>query len=145
MTLEIRRYAPDDRDELLAVWLDASRVGHPFLSEADLAWQRQLIIDVHLPEAETWVALEDGRIVGGIGLHDGFVGGLFVLPERHRSGIGRRLLAHATALKGRLTLEVYAANVAAHAFYARCGFVAVGRKEVDDQGRPFPLLIMALP
>jgi putative acetyltransferase len=41
-----------------------------------------------------------------------------------------------------LTVEVYAANPAAAAFYARCGFVATGRKERDDQGRPLPLVVM---
>ena len=36
-------------------------------------------------------------------------------------------------------------SVAARGFYETCGFVVEGRSELDDQGRPFPLLLMRLP
>ena len=35
-------------------------------------------------------------------------------------------------------------SVAARGFYETCGFVVEGRSELDDQGRPFPLLLMRL-
>jgi putative acetyltransferase len=98
--MRLRPYAPRDRDEVLAVWLAASRVGHPFLSEADLAEQRRLVAEVYLPRAETWVVEEENRVIGFTGLLDRFVGGLFVAPDRHGRGVGRRLLEHAAALKG---------------------------------------------
>ena len=142
--MTIRPYQEADREAVLAVWARAAGVGHPFLSEADLATQRLLVAEVYLPMAETWLALDAaGRVEGFIGLLDRHVGGLFVLPDRHRRGIGARLLAHALGLKGPpLTLEVYEANPDAVAFYVRQGFLVVGRKEEDDQGRPLPLLTM---
>jgi putative acetyltransferase len=152
--VRLRPYAAADRDEVLALWRSASAVGHPFLGEADLAAQRLLVAEVYLPLAETWVAVEGeeegrGSVVGFVGLVDGpggggrHVGGLFVAPDRHGRGIGRSLLEHALLLKGPpLTLEVYEANAAAVAFYARGGFAVVGRKKTDDQGRPLPLLTM---
>lgn len=140
----IARYESADRDAVLSVWLAASRVGHPFLSEVDLATQQALVRDVYLPRAETWVLRRDGRVAGFIGLLDSFIGGLFVDPACHGQGVGRALVAHAHHLKGPLSVEVYAANTGATAFYRRCGFVEAGRRETDDEGRPQPLIRMEL-
>ncbi len=143
---EIRAYRDaEDREACLDVWLRASRVGHPFLSEADLRAQREQVDRLYLPNAENWVAVDgEGRVVGFVGLLDGLVGGLFVDPDRHGLGVGRALVGHAARLKGELTVEVYAANGAV-AFYRRCGFEPVGRKDSDAEGRPFPLLVMRRP
>jgi putative acetyltransferase len=144
--LQIRPYDPaTDQARVLDIWLVASRAGHPFLTEADLAAQRTLVRDVYVEPAETWVAIVDGRLDGFIGLLDSFIGGLFVDPQARRGGIGRALVQHAAAGKGTLTVEVYAANDAALAFSARLGFIPVGRREVDDEGRPLPLVQMRRP
>ena len=93
--LAIRPYRPEDRDEILDVWEAANRVGHPFFDEAKLLARRRRLIEVHLPAAESWVAWDEGRIVGGIGLDGAFVGGLFVAPEHH----GQRHRPPATAAR----------------------------------------------
>jgi len=144
--LQIRPYDPaTDQARVLDIWVAASHAGHPFLTEADLAAQRTLVRDVYLEQAETWVAIVDGRLDGFIGLLDSLIGGLFVDPQARRGGIGRALVQHAAAGTGTLTVEVYAANDAALAFYARLGFTPVGRREVDDEGRPLPLVQMRRP
>lgn len=141
-TPHLRPYAPEDREDCLAIWEAASRHGHPFLGEDVLAQQRGVVGDVYLPRARTVVAERDGRIVGFIGLIDAFIGGLFVDPRAHGRGIGRQLVLHAADLKGELAVEVYEANQGARAFYERLGFIAVGRREVDDEGLPHPLIRM---
>lgn len=143
--MPIRPYTPADQAAVLDIWLEASKVGHPFLSPDDLARQQALVADVYLPNAETWVAERDGRIVGFIGLLDSFIGGLFVAPDAHGQGIGQQLIAHAHVLKGPLTVEVYADNPIAPAFYRRCGFTEIARKDRDDEGRPLPILVMRKP
>ena len=141
--MHIRRYIPDDHSAALDIWLRASRVGHPFFSEAELAEQRKLVASVYLPRAENWVALdEDERLLGFIGLLKSFIGGLFVDPCVHGRGVGRALIEHAAARKGRLTVEVYEANPIAPAFYNRMGFRLVRRRPFDDDGRPQPLLVL---
>ena len=115
------------------------------MAEAALAALRTLVRGVYLEQAETWVAIVVGRLDGFIGLLDTFIGGLFVDPQVQRGGIGRTLVQHAAAGKGTLTVEVYAANDAALAFYARLGFTPVGRREVDDEGRALPLEQMRRP
>ena len=41
-------------------------------------------------------------------------------------------------------MDVNGQNAAARGFYEACGFVVEGRSELDDQGRPYPLLHMRL-
>ena len=143
--MRIRPARPDDAPRLLQIWLDASRVGHPFLGEETLQEQLPRLRDVYIPHADNWVAEEEGAILGFIGMIDDHVGGLFVAPDAHRRGVGRRLVEHAARRLGALTVEVYEQNRSACAFYRSCGFEAVGRKECDDDGRPLPLVRMRRP
>jgi putative acetyltransferase len=69
---------------------------------------------------------------------------LFLAPEFHRQGGGRRLVLHAQELHGELTTDVNEQNPAACRFYEACGFIVEGRSALDDAGRPFPLLHMRL-
>lgn len=140
----IRAYREGDRERLVAIWLAASRIGHPFLGDDELLAKRGELRHVYLPNADSWVAEHDGEIVGFIAMSGSYVGGLFVDPRWHGCGVGRALVGHARALKGPLRLEVYAANRGAVAFYTRLGFVATRRRPRDDQGRPLEVIEMAL-
>lgn len=142
---KIRPYTPKDRDRLVEIWHQASRVGHPFLSEQDLSEQKVLVRDIYLPKAENWVATDAGEPLGFVGLLDCFVGGLFVHPSAHGRGVGRALIEHAAQLKGQLDVEVYAINVGALEFYQRLGFIQVGIRNSDDQGRPLQLVRLTRP
>lgn len=42
------------------------------------------------------------------------------------------------------TVDVNEQNTQAVGFYARAGFTVTGRSPVDDEGRPYPLLHLAL-
>jgi putative acetyltransferase len=96
-------------------------------------------------ETEFWVlCVDSGTLIGFMGLSGSKMESLFLAPEFHRRGGGRRLVRHAQALKGELTVDVNEQNVPAWRFYEACGFVVEGRSELDDKGRPFPLLHMRL-
>jgi putative acetyltransferase len=140
--MQVRRATPGDAPALLHIWLDASRVGHSFLGEETLQEQLPKLRDVYIPHADNWVAASGDAILGFIGLVDNHVRGLFVAPAAHRRGVGRLLLDHASGRLGELTVEVYEQNRSACSFYRSCGFDLIGRKELDDEGRPLPLLRM---
>lgn len=134
----IRPFAPDaDTRTLSRIWLEASRLAHPFIGETRLSSQQSLIETQYLPHAETWVACINGEPAGFISLIDTFIGGLFVAPDQQGMGIGRRLIDHALNLKGELSLEVYTANAQAMRFYSALGFREVSRRPLDDEGYPF--------
>lgn len=130
----IRKYHPEDRDEVLRVWAAASERAHPFLSAGFLERERREIRNVHLPQADTWVWEAAGRVVGFASLVGTEVGAVFVDPEFQRSGIGWALLDHVRALRGELEVEVFRDNVIGRAFYAKYGFEPMLRKVHEPTG-----------
>jgi ribosomal protein S18 acetylase RimI-like enzyme len=133
-----------DLEPCLAIWRRASEVGHPFIDAADLDADAALVRERYMPAATIRVAEAEGRPAGFIALLGSFIGGLFVDPAAHGRGIGRSLVRDALADHPCLDVEVYEANAGARAFYARLGFRETGRREADDQGRPWPLLRLRL-
>jgi putative acetyltransferase len=146
VTVEIRRAIPSDRDVLLDVWLRSVRATHTFVPEEDLQTMLPQVREYLASSApEFWVVCDDaGAIAGFMGMSGSRIESLFLAPEFLRRGIGRQLVRHAQALHGGLTVDVNEQNAAACRFYEACGFVVAGRSEVDDQGRPYPLLHLRL-
>jgi putative acetyltransferase len=144
--MNIRQAIPTDRDALLDVWLRSVRATHTFLSEEDIQGLLPLVRDyLASPEAELWMLCSDaGAVMGFMGMSGSKMEALFLAPEFHRLGGGRRLVRHAQELRGELTVDVNEQNPAACRFYEACGFVVEGRAELDSSGRPFPLLHMRL-
>jgi putative acetyltransferase len=145
--MNIRRAASTDREALVGIWLRSVRATHSFLSEQDiqslLAPTRDYLTS---DEPELWVLCSgSGAVMGFMGLLGSKIDALFLAPEFHGRGGGRRLVWHAQHLRGELTVDVNEQNSAGRRFYEACGFVVEGRSEVDDAGRPFPLLHMRLP
>ncbi len=145
--MHIRPIEPADREPLVDVWLRSVRATHTFLSEQDVRFLLPLVRDYLLSEEpEFWVLCADsGALMGFMGMSGSKMDALFLDPQFHRSGGGRRLVRHAQELRGELTTDVNEQNPAALRFYEACGFVVEGRSEVDDAGRPFPLLHLRLP
>ena len=139
----IREYEDRDLDALLSVWMAASEVAHPFLSREFLAQEKENIPKLYLPNTQTWVAEEDGRVVGFISLMGNEVGALFVYPNQHRKGIGGRLMDKARTVRDELYVEVFAANPIGRGFYAKYGFEPIEEKVHEQTG--FDLVRLRLP
>jgi putative acetyltransferase len=138
---------PTDLEMLVDIWLRSARATHIFMSEDDMQSFLQLVrAYLASSEPEFWVLCSDsGAIVGFMGMCGNKMEALFLAPEVHRRGGGRRLVRHAQELHGELTADVNEQNSGACRFYEACGFVVEGRSELDSSGRPFPLLHMRLP
>ena len=130
----IREYEPRDQHDLLAAWEAASALAHPFLSQEFQAQVRHDIPNLYLPNAETWVAEEAGRVVGFISLLGNEVGAIFLQPDFHGKGIGRALMDKARDLRGELEVEVFTANEIGRAFYAKYGFELMEAKIHQPSG-----------
>jgi putative acetyltransferase len=141
--VEIRRALLSDHNALVDIWLRAVRATHHFLTEDDIAHLHQLVRNGALEGLEIWVICGDTNTpLGFMGLSGACVEALFLDPQIHRKGCGRRLLQHARGLKGQLTVDVNEQNPAAVHFYEECGFVVEGRSPLDSSGLPFPILHM---
>lgn len=145
--MRIRRATPTDRDILVEIWLRSVRATHTFLSEEDIQSLLPATRDyLTSAEPELWVLCADsGAILGFMGMAGNDVAALFLAPEARGRGGGRQLVRHAQELRGELTVDVNEQNIAARRFYEACGFVVESRSELDDAGRPFPVLHMRMP
>jgi len=89
------------------------------------------------------VADHEGQIVGFAAVKEGYLSFLYVHPDFHRRGIGRKLL--------RASLEIASAepwtivlsgNEAAIALYREEGFEEAARYESDNEGYPVTCIRM---
>lgn len=140
----IREARPADMSALVEVWLRSVRATHTFLTEEDIQFFLPLVRDALASEQlELWVLASDtNTLIGFMGLSGNSLEAMFLDPAHLRAGHGRRLVSHARGLKGALTVDVNEQNPPAVRFYEACGFVVVGRSELDSTGRPFPLVHM---
>lgn len=144
--MHLRRSRHEDCEALFTVWLRSVRATHRFVAEADLDMFTPLVREYLASEAEIWALAPagGGQPIGFMGLAGSNIDSLFLAPEWHRRGWGRRLVDHARTLRGLLTVDVNEQNVAAVAFYRACGFTVASRSDLDDMGRPYPLLHMRM-
>ena len=141
--MTIRSALPEDHGTLLRVWRRSVEATHHFLSGDDIDWYESTVSGYLPAMKDLRVADERDRgLLGFIAQEDGEIHMLFVDPEAHGHGIGTRLLEDVGQHFDVLRVDVNEDNDSAHRFYEGKGFERVGRSEVDEQGRPFPLLHM---
>ncbi len=136
MNTDIRPYRDSDLTELLSVWKSASHLAHPFLSKSFIEKEKHNIPNVYLPHADTWVLTECGRVVGFIALIGNEVGALFVAPDYHKKGFGKKLMNKARELHDRLEVEVFKENHIGRNFYESYGFKLLCEKVHEDTNQP---------
>jgi ribosomal protein S18 acetylase RimI-like enzyme len=94
---------------------------------------RTFIREVLLPKNEVWVAEDDGRVIGFLGLYGDILSHLWVHPDQQNRGAGTALLALAKERRpSGLRLQVFQQNVGARRLYERHGFTLV--KLADGSG-----------
>ncbi|CAM6562072.1 MULTISPECIES: acetyltransferase [Citrobacter] len=140
MVINIRRSRHDDGDKLVKIWCRSVDATHDFLSKAYRAELEELVKSF-LPEAPLWVAVDEKDVPVAFMLLTGeHMDALFVDPDVRGCGIGKLLIEHALTLAPELTTNVNEQNAQAVGFYKKMGFTVTGRSEVDDLGKPYPLL-----
>jgi putative acetyltransferase len=129
---------------LVEIWHRAVEATHHFLRPQDRV-TTALEVAEFLPRLSVWLAVDEGdRPLGFMGLTGGHIDSLFVDPDHHRKGIGRRFVAHALHGRDWLETEVNEQNEGARGFYSRMGFRPFARTADDGEGRPYPLLHLRL-
>ncbi|MFJ3055910.1 acetyltransferase [Herbaspirillum sp. NPDC087042] len=136
----IRKSHAGDGDRILEIWRSAVLATHAFLLRADYAEIEKEVRDF-LPSTPLLLAVDrEDKPLGFMLLDGSHMEALFVDPDYHGQGIGRRLVKHALSLSASLTTDVNEQNEQASAFYFHLGFTATHRSATDGQGRPYPLL-----
>jgi ribosomal protein S18 acetylase RimI-like enzyme len=136
----LRPARPSDGPSIAAVYVRSFRATLPHirLSHTD-AEVREHFATVVTNELDTWVALDDGAVVGFVALDRDRIDHLYVIPEATGLGLGRELLALAKRERpDGLRLYAFQANTGARRFYERHGFEVVDFDdgERNEEGEP---------
>jgi chorismate mutase/ribosomal protein S18 acetylase RimI-like enzyme len=150
--LTVRPATAADVGQLATLYLAARAAAVPAIPPpvhgAD-AVHRWLAGRVESPEAEVWLAEPDGpppEPRGLLVLEGDWVQSLYVAPGHTGTGIGALLLDLAKSLRpAGLGLYVFESNARAQAFYARHGFVEVGRGDGADNEEGAPDIELVWP
>lgn len=135
---------PGEYPQLVQVWRSAVDATHEFLADEHRDEIESRLATDYFPQVDLHVADVDGLPVGFAGVAGESLEMLFVDASQRGLGIGTALLSFVVAECGVTTVDVNEQNPQALEFYRRRGFTVVGRDEMDDQGRPYPILHMAL-
>jgi putative acetyltransferase len=131
--------------QLLDIWEASVRATHDFLKEDDLQELKPLILEHYFDAVDLRCAkTSNGEMLGFCGVHDGNIEMLFISPDARGKGIGRLLANHAIRTQGATKVDVNEQNEQAIGFYLHLGFVVNSRSPIDGQGKPYPLLHLAL-
>lgn len=128
--------------KLVAVWERSVRATHAFLSETEISEIKSFVPQAIETVGSLVVAEKDDEPVGFMGVQDGRLEMLFLDPDVRGQGLGRRLLENGIVHLGVTELTVNEQNPQAVGFYEHLGFSTYRRTELDEQGRPYPLLYM---
>ncbi len=124
----------------MEIWRRAVDETHDFLTPED----RRAIeaeVSAFLPEAPLDIAVDDSDRPVGFMLLDGcHMEALFIDPDFHGLGVGRKLVEEAVRRCPILSTDVNEQNVEAMGFYEWLGFERCGHSAFDGQGRPYPLI-----
>jgi len=128
---------------LVEIWRSAVDATHHFLHLDDRdEIERRLPTD-YFPHVRLVVAHRGADLVGFAGVADDKLEMLFADAQLRGSGVGSALLSHVIAGHAVRYVDVNEDNEQAVGFYLKRGFSVTERTDVDDDGRPYPLLRMA--
>src|SRR5271166_2138173 len=121
-----RRATAADAAEVATVYIASRRGAEAWLPTVGTDDEiRAFVVDKMVPERETWVAEDNGRIVAVLVLGTDMVEQLYVAPGEQRRGVGDAMLAHAKHLRPTgLRLWAFQRNALARRFYVARGFIA---------------------
>ena len=142
---EVADRPPQLIEQLLEVWERSVRATHLFLSAGEIAEIRTCVPQA-LREVPHLVVMwrADGTPAGFMGIDGQKLEMLFLAPEERGRGLGRALVWYGAERFGIREVAVNEQNPQARGFYERMGFRVCQRSELDEQGRPYPILKMRL-
>lgn len=132
-------------NELLNVWESSVRATHKFLSNEEIL-EIKKYVPVAIKEVNHLIVefAENNKPIAFMGIENSKLEMLFVAAEYRGKGIGKKMLLYGIEKYGVNDLAVNEDNPNAKGFYEHMGFIVYERHELDDQGKPYPVLYMKL-
>ena len=131
----IRKLKDEDLNKIMNIWLESTIKAHNFISEDYWENNYNIVKDVYIPMAETFVYDDGLDIKGFISIiNNEFIGALFVEINSQNLGIGSKLIDYTIRKYKNLNLAVYKNNKKAVSFYKTKGFKVVKEEVNEDSG-----------
>ena len=122
--ISIRRATPTDAFETATVF-SAALKSMAFFPKLHTDLEDRDFVRSFIESAETWIALNDGRVIGLACLEGDWLSHLYVDPFWHDRGVGTALLERVKAQRPNgFQLWAFQANAGARRFYERHGCIA---------------------
>jgi putative acetyltransferase len=131
---------------LLSVWESSVIATHHFVSREDLQFFKNIIQEKKVFDHLDLTVARDanGHIIGIMGVVEDDLSMLFVDAEYIGKGVGKLLISYAIDQLRVKKVDVNEQNEQALRFYESFGFKTVSRSEMDDNGKPYPILHMQM-
>jgi putative acetyltransferase len=131
---------------LLSVWESSVIATHHFVPKEDIEFFKNLIQEKEVFDHLALTVARDSndRIIGIMGVTGDDLSMLFVAANFIGKGVGKLLISYAIDQLRVKKVDVNEQNELAIKFYESFGFKTVARSELDDNGKPYPLLHMKL-
>ena len=141
----INRYEAADKAQVIEVWEQSVRATHLFLKELDIVLYKSILQGFDFTSLAVFCLRDPtNRVLGFIGVAGDKLEMLFLQPAYMGQGYGKLLLKYAIDQLNVTRVDVNEDNRRAYRFYRQYGFAVIKRKPVDDFGKPYPILEMAL-
>ena len=143
--VEINERGPELIAQLLIIWERSVQATHTFLSGEEIAKIKPYVPQA-LEQVPHLIVLEDegGAPAAFMGIGEQKLEMLFLAPEERGKGLGKKLVRYGMEHFGIREVTVNEQNPQARGFYEHMGFHVCQRWELDEQGRPYPILKMQL-
>lgn len=139
----IRKIEQTDYPRLIEIWESAVLHTHDFLKKEDFLYYKEQIPS-YFPHVTLRGFEQDGQLVGFIGLSEDNIEMLFIHNDCRGKGIGKQLIRYAIDQLHIKKVDVNEQNTQAVGFYEHMGFQVKERSELDNEGKPYPILHMQL-
>ncbi|HII4440375.1 TPA: N-acetyltransferase [Clostridium perfringens] len=133
--MEIRELKNCEIADIMKIWLESTIEAHYFIEEEYWKKNYEVVRDIYIPMAKTFVYCDEGKIKGFISVIDSnFIGALFVHIKSQGRGIGKSLLKYVKNRYENIELAVYKDNKKAVEFYKKEGLKIIKEQENEDSG-----------
>ena len=139
----IRKIETADYPRLVEIWESAVLHTHDFLKKEDFLYYKERVPS-YFPLVALWGIEQADNLVGFIGIAEDNIEMLFVDHLYRGKGIGKQLITYAINEWYVTRVDVNEQNTQALGFYEHLGFHMVAKSDLDNEGKPYPILHLRL-
>ncbi len=132
--MEIKKLASKDIETVVELWYKTSIIAHNFISNDYWEKNKEAMASEYLPNSDTYLALENGKIVGFVTMVEDFLAAIFVDNKTQGKGVGKSLLNYVKDKRTAIQLKVYEKNKKSLNFYKSQEFVIKSANKEEETG-----------